>query len=89
MDQQHVGWNAWWYNVPEKWRVEIWSAIHSFIAGFLLSATVELAPLLNGGNADFHMSGEVGYGILLACVRAGVKSLMVAVVAKIKTWIAK
>lgn len=51
----------------------------------VLAGTTELAPLLNGGDVEIHMSGEVLSGILLAAVRAGVKALVIALIAKVKT----
>jgi len=60
-----------WNELPENWKYEIRSLLHSFISG---ATTAWIAS--GGGIPD---SKEAVYGLLYVMVRSGVKSVSLAI----------
>lgn len=67
-----------WFYVPETWRKEIMSAIHTFLAVF---AGTLLLSLQSTG--DVSWTNEILLGLFVSALRAGVKAVSLAVLSRL------
>lgn len=72
-----------WYEIPETWRVELASAVHTFVGAFLFQVAFQLHPILAAGQLPTTKEALIALG--LAVTRSAWKNAWVA----IQPWLAE
>lgn len=72
-----------WLALPEKWRINIISALHTFIGVALSTLVVALTPVLNAWFNDSSLFDKgMVFSAISAALRAGVKAVWIMIVAQ-------
>lgn len=75
--------SASWHEIPESWRIELASAVHTFVGAFLFQVAFQLHPILAAGQLPTTKEALIALG--LAVTRSAWKNAWVA----IQPWIAE
>lgn len=71
-----------WFDIPQGWRDEFVSAVHTFIGAFVFQVGFQLQPLLAAGQLPTGRDALIAFGI--AVTRSATKFAVVA----LQAWIA-